>query len=90
VLLSFFGEKRMKYHIDDIEECVNKLDTIIKTILAGAGLSLFIEVTQLFCLGRHTDVDDLILNTFGTVIGTWIVFTIRGWRKKHLNIKCRI
>ena len=62
--------------------CFRKLDTMKKTILAGAGFTLFIEVTQLFCLGRHTDVDDLILNTFGVAIGTGIVFAIRGLRKK--------
>ena len=62
--------------------CFRKLDTMKKTILAGAGFTLFIEVTQLFCLGRHTDVDDLILNTFGVAIGAGIVFAIRGLRKK--------
>ena len=62
--------------------CFRKLDTMKKTILAGAGFTLFIEVTQLFCLGRHTDVDDLILNTFGAAIGAGIVFAIRGLRKK--------
>ena len=57
--------------------CFNKLDTIRKNILAGAGFSLFVEVTQLFCLGRHTDVDDLILNTIGVAIGAFIVFLFR-------------
>ena len=57
--------------------CFKRLDTIKKTILAGAGFTLFIELTQLFCLGRHTDIDDLILNTSGVVIGACIVFLIR-------------
>ncbi len=57
--------------------CFRKLDTIRKNILAGAGFSLLIEVTQLFCLGRHTDVDDLILNTIGVAIGAFIVFLFR-------------
>lgn len=34
----------------------------------GLGLSLFIEVAQLFCY-RATDVDDLILNTLGAALG---------------------
>ena len=63
--------------------CFRKLDTIKKTVLAGAGFSLFIEVTQLFCLGRHTDIDDLILNIFGTAIGAWLVFLIRRKQKKE-------
>jgi len=63
--------------------CFSKLDTIRKNILAGAGFTLFIEVTQLFCIGRHTDVDDLILNTSGVAIGACIVFLIRRMQKKE-------
>jgi glycopeptide antibiotics resistance protein len=66
--------------------CFSKLNTITKAILAGAGLSLFIEVTQLFCLGRHTDVDDLILNTIGVVIGVCIVFLIRRKQTKKQSV----
>ncbi len=57
--------------------CFKKLDTVEKTILAGFCFTLLIEMTQLFCLGRHTDVDDLILNTFGVAIGACIVFMTR-------------
>ena len=35
------------------------------------------------CLGRHTDVDDLILNTIGVAIGAYIVFLIRRKQKKE-------
>ena len=63
--------------------CFSRLDTIRKTILAGAGFTLFIEVTQLFCIGRHTDVDDLILNTIGVAIGACIVFLVRRMQKKE-------
>lgn len=37
-------------------------------ILIGFCISLFIEITQLF-LNRTTDIDDLILNTLGVIIG---------------------
>ena len=37
--------------------------------LAGLGLSLVIELTQLLIPSRATDVDDLILNTLGTMLG---------------------
>lgn len=37
-------------------------------VLLGLSLSLFIELFQLF-LPRWTDIDDIILNTFGTFIG---------------------
>ncbi|MCR4851695.1 MAG: VanZ family protein [Lachnospiraceae bacterium] len=62
--------------------CFCRLNTIKESILAGAGFSMFIEVTQLFCLGRHTDVDDLILNTTGVAIGVCIIFLIRRKQTK--------
>lgn len=62
--------------------CFKKLDNTGKTILAGAGYTLLIELSQLFCYGRHTDIDDLILNTTGVAIGAVIVFAIRKARAK--------
>lgn len=46
-----------------------------KTVLAGIMLSMFIEFTQIFNF-RATDVDDLMTNTCGTLIGylIWRVF----------------
>lgn len=40
-----------------------------KSLLAGLSLSLTIEIVQLFLLTRSFDVDDLILNGFGTLLG---------------------
>ena len=40
-----------------------------KAVLIGFGLSLAIEISQLFTLYRATDVNDLIANTLGTLIG---------------------
>ena len=57
--------------------CFKKLDTLGKTILAGAGFSLFIEITQLPFFDRCSDVDDLILNTTGILIGALIYFAIK-------------
>lgn len=39
------------------------------TVLMGFGLSLVIEISQLFTLYRATDIDDLLTNVLGTVIG---------------------
>ena len=61
--------------------CFRKLNDIRKTVLAGIGLILFIELTQLLCPSRHTDIDDVILNTSGVLIGACIVFAIRRRRK---------
>ncbi|MBP5555210.1 MAG: VanZ family protein [Lachnospiraceae bacterium] len=61
--------------------CFRKIDSIKKDVLAGGGYSLLIELTQLLCPERHTDIDDLILNTSGVLIGACIVFAIRKLRK---------
>lgn len=45
-----------------------KCQKLYVALLAGAGLSLFIELLQLFSI-RITDVDDIILNTAGTLCG---------------------
>lgn len=42
---------------------------IKNTFLIGSGLSLSIEIVQLFTLYRATDIDDLITNVAGTLIG---------------------
>ena len=39
------------------------------TLLIGLGLSLFIEFVQLFTLYRATDINDLLTNIVGTIIG---------------------
>ena len=64
--------------------CFRKLDSIRKTVLAGMVFTLLIELSQLLCPERHTDIDDVILNTSGILIGACILFAIRKHRKiKH-------
>ncbi|GHH57672.1 VanZ family protein [Streptomyces candidus] len=68
--------------------------TLVKTVLAGCGLSLFIEIVQWFMnAGRVVDIDDVIVNTagafFGAVLCTLAKKLIRaqpassGTRRKH-------
>ena len=57
--------------------CFRKLDTIGKTVLAGACFPLFIEITQLPFYSRCSDVDDVILNTTGIFIGALIFFGVK-------------
>lgn len=45
-----------------------KLNSLKKIALFGLGISFIIEFTQLF-LSRATDIDDLILNTSGAMLG---------------------
>ncbi len=61
--------------------CFKKLDSVWKATAAGAGLSLFIEITQLLFYERSSDVDDLLLNTTGALIGALICFGVRKKRK---------
>lgn len=48
---------------------------IIPTIFSGLVFSIIIEIGQMFVNYRATDVNDLIMNTIGTVCG-WIVFNV--------------
>lgn len=52
-----------------------KYRKIIKVVFVGFFMSLSIEVCQLFC-NRATDIDDIIMNTLGTIVGyiCWIMF----------------
>ena len=45
------------------------LNRFWKVFLAGAGISLCIEMIQLPFSVRATDIDDLILNTVGVIVG---------------------
>ena len=57
-----------------------KLNSFWKVIAAGAMISLCIEIIQLPFSVRASDVDDLILNTLGVVIGYGIYAAV-----KHLK-----
>ena len=54
-----------------------KLDTHAKVIGAGVGYSLCIEVLQLPFYDRLSDVDDLILNSFGYLMGYGIYLLVK-------------
>ncbi len=59
-----------------------KLNSFWKTLLAGFGVSLFIEISQLALYDRCSDVDDLILNTTGAALGAVIYFIVRKVKQK--------
>ena len=59
-----------------------RLDRFWKVLLAGAGLSLVIEMIQLFFPGSVSDIDDLILNTAGVAIGYGIYKLVHRFRQK--------
>lgn len=63
----------------------NKCQNLFATLLIGAELSVFIELLQLLNV-RNTDIDDVILNTAGTLcgflIGKFILFSVSSLREK--------
>lgn len=67
--------------------CFKKLDNVWKTVLAGMGFTLFIEVTQLLFYERCSDIDDLILNTVGAFIGALIYFGVKKAKAKKRKRK---
>ena len=58
-----------------------RLDSFIKVVGTGFLISLAIEILQLPFVDRTSDVDDLILNTLGVVIG-YVLFVIVRFAKK--------
>lgn len=54
--------------------------TAFRTLAAGLSVSFFIEIVQLFT-PRVTDIDDLILNTLGALVGYLLYTAIISARK---------
>lgn len=50
--------------------------------LFGISISLVIEISQLFTVNRATDIDDLLANSLGTMIG-YIIFTLVSKRTRN-------
>lgn len=57
-----------------------KYRTLLCTLFAGAGLIIAVEILQLFTLLGSCDVDDLILNLCGVILG-YFCWGPRGKRK---------
>lgn len=53
-----------------------------KVVLIGFSLSLGIELMQLFG-GRYAEIDDLIVNTVGTLSGYVFYSIIAGWKENY-------
>ena len=58
-----------------------KLDTHGKVIAAGVGYSLLIELLQLLFFDRVSDIDDLILNSLGFVMGYGIYLLAKSLKR---------
>lgn len=58
-----------------------KYEVFWRAALSGITFSLEIELSQLFNINRVTDIDDLLMNTLGALIG-WVIFNLL---KEHLS-----
>ena len=63
-----------------------KMDKLINTVSLGFIFTLFIELTQLLN-NRITDIDDIIMNVLGTIIGFVIFKILNKITKSKFKIK---
>ncbi|WP_381427586.1 VanZ family protein [Sporosarcina thermotolerans] len=64
----------------------SRMDSFKSILFIGFGVTCFIEGTQYF-IGRSTDIDDIILNTIGVIIGygVYLVWKILSVREKTVD-----
>jgi len=78
-LINFIGNTAMFIPLGIVWPSVFKaLDTHRKVIAAGVGYSLLIEVVQLAFFDRVSDIDDLLLNSLGFLMGYSIYLMVRA------------
>jgi glycopeptide antibiotics resistance protein len=84
ILLNFVGNTFMFLPLGIVWPAVFKeLDTHKKVILSGVGTSLLIEILQLPFFDRVSDIDDLILNTLGFLMGYGIYLLVKKTRSRR-------
>ena len=82
LLLNLIGNTAMFVPLGIVWPSVFKqLNTHGKVIAAGVGCSLLIEILQLPFYDRVSDIDDLILNSLGFLIGYAIYLLVKAVKK---------
>lgn len=70
------GNLLMFIPIGFLVPCISgKFKGLYEAVLIGAGMSLIIEMSQLFSV-RTSDIDDFVMNTCGTLIGCGIFYLL--------------
>ena len=81
-LINFIGNTAMFIPLGIVWPSVfKKLDTHGKVIAAGVGYSLLIEIFQLPFFDRVSDIDDLILNSLGFLLGYGIYLLVKAAKR---------
>lgn len=87
ILINVIGNTAMFIPLGIVWPCVYKeLNTPVKAIAAGAGFSLLIEILQLPFYDRVSDVDDLILNSLGFILG-YLIYLLARVIKRAVKTK---
>ena len=88
ILINVIGNTAMFIPLGIVWPSVYKgLDTHKKVISAGVGVSLCIEILQLPFYDRVSDIDDLLLNSLGFIIGYLLYLLAKLLSKKVRRIK---
>ena len=88
ILINVIGNTAMFIPLGIVWPSVYKgLDTHWKVISAGIGVSLCIEILQLPFYDRVSDVDDLLFNSLGFIIGYLLYLLAKLVSKKVSRIK---
>ena len=83
-LINLIGNTAMFIPLGIVWPAVFKeLDTHAKAIAAGVGTSLLIEILQLPFYVRCSDIDDLILNSAGYLMGYGIYLLVKALRQRR-------
>ena len=83
ILINVIGNTAMFIPLGIVWPSVYKgLNTHRKVISAGIGFSLCIEILQLPFYSRVSDIDDLLLNSFGFIIGYLLYLLAKLLSKK--------
>ena len=89
-LINFIGNTAMFIPLGIVWPSVfKKLDTHGKGIAAGGGYSLLIEIFQLPFFDRVSDIDDLLLNSLGFLMGYGIYLLVRTLTRIHVRRRGR-
>lgn len=60
-----------------------------RSTLVGGGISVFVECGQYFLM-RQSDIDDVILNTIGSLSGFWVFLLLRRLMPNFISkFRCR-
>ena len=88
-LINFFGNLAMFIPIGFFPALLFRNATWKRSAIIGLGMSTFIEIAQYFIM-RNVAVDDIILNTLGSIFGYWIYLFIRKhWSNFTNNFLCK-